>query len=304
MLSRIRKDFDQNAVMKSSFNGRMKGFVVDLPDYDKQDLDNLLNDPKVDYVEEDALVSVAAESWGLDRIDQADLPLDGMYNPPGDGNGSNVYVIDTGIQRNQHDFRNMPRNFADFTGKSPHKDCNGHGTHVAGTIGSTTYGVAKNVQLNSVRVFNCTGNAPWSTIIAGINEVAERGTAPAVVNLSLSGGFNQAANDAIENLKAAGFLPVVAAGDNGDDACICSPASSPGSFTVGGTDMDDSLFVTSNIGPCIDLYAPAVDITSLKNKKTGTVIKTGTSMAAAHVSGKYYVIEYFVTRTLDVALWI
>ncbi|XP_070561742.1 extracellular serine proteinase-like [Ptychodera flava] len=286
ILSRIRRDFDEYAVVKSSFNGRMKGFVIDLPEYDKHDLDNLLNDPKVDYVEEDALVSVAAvESWGLDRIDQADLPLDGMYNAPGDGDGFNVYVIDTGIQRNQQDFPNRPNNFADFTGKRRHKDCNGHGTHVAGTIGSTTYGVAKNVQLHSVRVFGCSGTAPWSTIIAGINEVAERGTAPAVVNLSLSGNFNQATNDAIENLKAAGFLPIVAAGNNADDACDYTPASSPGSFTVGGTDMDDSLFVASNFGPCTHLYAPAVGITSLKNKRRGTAVKTGTSMAAPHVSG-------------------
>ncbi|XP_070560317.1 aqualysin-1-like [Ptychodera flava] len=229
MLSRIRRNFDQNAVVKSSFNGRMKGFVIDLPDYDKQDLDSLLNDPKVDYVEEDALVSVAAvESWGLDRIDQTDFPLDGMYNPPGDGDGFRVYVIDTGIQRNQQDFPNRPIYFADFTGTRRHVDCNGHGTHVAGTIGSTTYGVAKNLHLYSVRVFDCTGTAPWSTIIEGINEVAERGTAPAVVNLSLSGDFNQATNDAIENLKAAGFLPVVAAGDNADNACSYTPASSPG----------------------------------------------------------------------------
>ncbi|XP_070546033.1 uncharacterized protein [Ptychodera flava] len=303
MLSRIRSDFDHNAVVKSSFNGRMKGFVIDLPDYDKQDLDSLLNDRKVEYVEEDALVSVAAaESWGLDRIDQADLPLDGMYNPPGDGNGFDVYVIDSGIQRNHLDFLNKPNNFADFTGKIQHKDCNGHGTHVAGTIGSYTYGVAKNVQLHSVRVFDCTGTAPWSTIIAGINEVAERGTAPAVVSLPFSGDFNQVANDALENLEGAGFLPVVAAGNNADDACSYTPASSPDALTVGGTDMDDSLYVSSNYGPCTDLYAPAVDILSLKNKRTGTAIKTGTSMAAAHVSGKYHVIKYFVTRTLDVAL--
>ncbi|XP_077998090.1 aqualysin-1-like isoform X2 [Glandiceps talaboti] len=294
-------DYEQRLVSKyggditvvNSFSDALNGLTIQVPDEnDEMVITEILDDPSVDYIEEDASVSVAApaNSWGLDRIDQISLPLDFQYNPPGDGAGINVYVIDTGIYPNKDFFEKKkaggPEDFLDFSGERKNRDCNGHGTHVAGTIGSKSYGVAPKVQLWNARVFGCSGSGSWSSVIAAINEIASRGTQPGVVNLSISGVHSQAANDAISNLRAQGYLPISAAGNNiGKDACLYSPGGSPYSVTVGGVMEDDTLWPGSNIGACVNIFAPAWDIPSLDNSKSGTTSLTGTSMAAPHVSG-------------------
>lgn len=227
-------------------------------------------------------------TWGLDRVDQRARPLNGTYRYTTTGAGVTAYIIDTGIYTAHTQFGGRASggftSIADGRGTA---DCNGHGTHVAGTIGGATYGVAKAVRLVGVRVLDCTGSGTWSGVIAGIDWVTYNHNGPSVANMSLGGGFNQAVNDAVTNSIAEGVTYAVAAGNSNDNACSYSPSSTPLALTVGATDINDSRATSfSNYGSCLDVFAPGVNITSAwPTSTTATNTISGTSMASPHVAG-------------------
>jgi len=228
----------------------------------------------------------AKPAWGLDRIDQEKLPLSGSYTYRSAA-GVTAYVLDTGIRISAKDFEGRARNGYDFIDNDKvAQDCNGHGTHVAGTIGGSTYGVAKDVQLVAVRVLDCKGSGSYSAIIKGIDWVTRNAVKPAVANMSLGGSTSKTLNDAVKKSIAAGITYAVAAGNDDKDACKQSPASQPDAITVAATDSTDTRASFSNFGACVDLFAPGVKITSLSSKSdTGTTMMSGTSMASPHVAG-------------------
>lgn len=248
--------------------------------------------PNIQFVEKDAVVSAdgaqSSPTWGLNRIDQRALPLDSTYNYVGDGSGVYAYIIDTGILTTHSEFgaRATTGGFSAINDGKGTTDCNGHGTHVAGTVGGSTYGVAKNVNLVPVRVLDCNGSGTNIGVIAGIDWVASNRVKPAVANLSLGGGLSAALNSAIANLVVSGVTVVVAAGNNNANACNYSPASEPTAITVGATTITDARASYSNFGTCLDIFAPGSSITSSWYTST-TAISTigGTSMASPHVAG-------------------
>jgi subtilisin family serine protease len=251
----------------------------------------LAADPSVSYVEQDATVRMADTetnaTWGLDRIDQRSLPLSNTYTY-GSAAGVTAYVIDTGIRITQSDFGGRASYGWDFIGNDAiAADCNGHGTHVAGTIGGTRYGVAKNVKLVAVRVLDCDGSGSYSAIIAGIDWVTAHAAKPAVANMSVGGPDSAALNNAVTRSIAAGVTYAVAAGNDNKNACGYSPADTPNAITVGATDQSDSRAYFSNYGSCVDIFAPGVQITSdsYKSDTASPVMMSGTSMATPHVVG-------------------
>jgi len=224
-------------------------------------------------------------TWGLDRLDQRYQPMNFAYSYPTTASNVHAYIIDTGINGKHPDFEGRVTGGIDLIdAANKAKDCNGHGTHVAGTVGSKTYGVAKKVQLHPVRVLDCEGSGYWSGVVAGIDWVAVNHRSPAVANLSLGGGYDEWINDAIENAVDSGVTMVVAAGNESDNACDYSPASAPSAITVGATDTWDYQTSFSNYGACVDVYAPGDAITST-SKDGSTAIYSGTSMASPHVAG-------------------
>lgn len=231
----------------------------------------------------------AGATWGLDRIDQRDLPLTGAFDhDPSGGAGVRAYVIDTGVLTTHTEFAGrLEAGISVAPGTLDATDCQGHGTHVAGTVGGTTWGVAKAVTIVPVRVFGCTGSAPYSVIIAGIDWViADHVSGPAVANLSLGGQVDPAMDAAIEALIADGVTVVVAAGNSATDACTASPADVPAAITVGATGTTDAGAAFGNEGSCLDLFAPGVAITSAGiGSDTASVVMSGTSMASPHVAG-------------------
>jgi subtilisin family serine protease len=248
-------------------------------------------DPRVAYVEEDAemhaIATQTSAPWGLDRIDQRDRPLSGTYTYTSTGSGVNAYVIDTGIRRTHADFGG--RAFSGFTAINDGRgttDCNGHGTHVAGTIGGGTYGVAKSVRLYAVRVLSCSGSGSTSGVIAGVDWVRANRVRPAVANMSLGGGASSSLDTAVRNSIAAGVTFAVAAGNSNANASNFSPARVSEAITVGSSTSSDSRSSFSNFGSVVDIFAPGSNIRSAwYTSDTATATLSGTSMASPHVAG-------------------
>ncbi|MGA5166898.1 MULTISPECIES: S8 family peptidase [Streptomyces] len=249
--------------------------------------------PDVAAVEQDAVVTAGplranrapAYSWGLDRIDQPYLPLNQQFNVNSSGSGATAYVLDTGIDYAHPEFGGRARPGFDAMGDGRNgQDCNGHGTHVAGTVGGANLGVARQAALVSVRVLGCDGKGSWGGMIAGMDWVAKNAQQPAVLNGSLGGPRSEAVNQAATALSDSGVLPVIAAGNDSVDACNVSPASAARVLTVGATDYQDRETDFSNYGPCLDMYAPGAAIVSAR-LGGGSVALNGTSMASPHVAG-------------------
>jgi subtilisin family serine protease len=256
-------------------------------------------DPRVDYVEEDGQMTMSAvqtgATWGLDRIDQRDLPLSTTYRYDFTGAGVHAYILDTGIRSTHVEFGGRIGNgictvdpaFCEPSGSpSDTTDCNGHGTHVSGTVGSATYGVAKSVTLHPVRVLDCDGFAFTSEVVAGIDWVTANHVSPAVANMSLGGNASDSLDAAVNGSIASGVTYAVAAGNSSADACAMSPARVPAALTAGASTSSDARAWFSNFGTCVDLFAPGQSITSTWNTSdTATAVLDGTSMASPHVTG-------------------
>jgi subtilisin family serine protease len=275
--------------IRFTYRTGLKGFSAALPAVALKAVRSL---PSVKYVEANGRVHLAKKqhnppSWGLDRVDQRDLPLNSKYTyVKKAGSGVTAFIIDTGIRFTHQDFGGRATSGVDEVDGGTADDCNGHGTHVSGTVGGTTYGIAKKVSLVAVRVLDCGGSGTWDGVIAGVNWVTGNHSGPSVANMSIQGGKMQSVNDAIEASISSGVVYAVAAANFGDNACNYSPASTPDAITVGATDRTDTRASFSNYGPCLDLFAPGVDIVSdWDTSDTATMTDSGTSMASPHVCG-------------------
>ncbi len=262
----------------------INGFAASL---NKGQLTALRQNADVEYVEEDQVAQADATqysaTWGIDRIDQRALPLSGSYTYTTTASTVYAYIIDTGLQTSHSEFSGRAANVYDAFGGTG-ADCQGHGTHVGGTVGGVTYGVAKGVRLRGVRVLDCAGSGSNSGVIAGMDWVRVNRTNPAVANMSLGGGYSSTVNTAANNLANSGVFLAVAAGNNSADACNYSPASAASATTVGSTASNDTRSSFSNYGSCVDIYAPGSSITSARLNGTSTTM-SGTSMASPHVAG-------------------
>ena len=251
----------------------------------------LSSDPRVKFVEEDSIMSANVTQnnapWGLDRIGQRDLPLNGAYSYTANGAGVNAYVIDTGIRRTHTQFGGRAFVGFDAIGDGQNtNDCNGHGTHVSGTVGGSTYGVAKGVRLFAVRVLNCSGSGSNSGVIAGVNWVTANHIDPAVANMSLGGGASSALDTAVNNSINAGVTYAVSAGNSNTNASGSSPARVAAAITVGSSTINDARSSFSNFGSGVDIFAPGSSIISAwRTSNTATATLSGTSMASPHVAG-------------------
>jgi len=287
---RLARDFGGDRNNGQTYHKAIKGFSVKMSE---QQAVRLANDPRVDFVEEDGTVSLdttqTGATWGIDRIDQRDLPLSGTYTYNATGTGVKAYIIDTGIRATHTQFAG--RVISGFTAISDGlgtNDGNGHGTHVSGTVGGSTYGVAKNVTLVAVRVLDSSGSGTNSGVIAGVDFVTSDHVAgqPAVANMSLGGGASSALDTAVANSIADGVTYAIAAGNDAVDACTTSPARVASAITVGSTTTTDARSSFSNFGTCLDIFAPGSSITSSWNTSdTATNTISGTSMATPHVTG-------------------
>ncbi|MBA3487263.1 MAG: S8 family serine peptidase [Lysobacter sp.] len=271
-----------------SYNQALRGFVVKASD---QALARLLADKRVEYVEEDGIVQTTATqsnaTWGLDRTDQRDLPLSGTYIYDTNASNVNAYIIDTGILSGHVDFGGrVGAGFTAISDGNGTNDCNGHGTHVAGTVGGATWGIAKGVKLFPVRVLGCTGSGSNSGVIAGVDWVTANHVKPAVANMSLGGGASSALDTAVNNSINAGVTYAVASGNDNADACNSSPSRVANALTAASSTSTDARSSFSNWGSCIDLFAPGSSITSAwHTSTTATNTISGTSMASPHIAG-------------------
>lgn len=276
-----------------TYDAVLKGFAIYLPDVaGTAFVEAMKKNPKVVSVENDTIMKIDATTqsnpdWGLDRIDQKNLPLDSAYSYLQTGSGTTAYIVDTGILSTHQQFSGRVLSgytaISDGNGTS---DCHGHGTHVAGTVGGSTYGVAKNVSLVPIRILGCDGSGASSNVIAGLDWILKNGKKPAVVNMSLGGEANASLDSAVENLFNNGYVMVVAAGNSNTDACSSSPARVSKAITVAATDSTDTRASYSNYGSCVDIFAPGSQInSSWIGSNTATKVLNGTSMATPHVVG-------------------
>ena len=288
------RDYESaRGVVRSTFtySGKFKGMTVRANSFE---LARLRMDPNVISIEKDSIVTAQVTqpnpTWGIDRIDQADLPLDNSYSYTASGSGVKVFVVDTGVLATHTQLTGrVDAGFSVINDGFGTVDRNGHGTHVSGTIAGTTYGVAKSARIVPVRVLDRNGSGTTSGVIAGLNWVStqiSQGVTRAVVNMSLGGGLSTTMNAAVESLVTKGVTVVVAAGNSTADACQSSPSSAPNVLTVAATDNTDKFASYSNFGSCVDIMAPGTSITSAWSTST-TAISTisGTSMATPHVVG-------------------
>jgi len=275
--------------------GTLIGFSAVLS---KKTLAEQLSHPNVRYVEADQVVTINEDSitqanptWGIDRVDQTALPLSRSFTYfASAGAGVNAYVIDTGVYLDHDELRGRATFGVTYITGEGNDDGNGHGTHVAGTIGGTTYGLAKKVNIIAVKVLSAGGSGSWAGVTSGINWVTNdyvtKGRKPSVANMSLGGGQTPTVDDAVEQSTAEGVIHAIAAGNYADNACYYSPARAPSAITVGATTITDARASFSNIGTCVDIFAPGNSITSSwigSTSATNTI--SGTSMAAPHVAG-------------------
>jgi subtilisin family serine protease len=263
----------------------LNGFAAPLT---ARQLTALRADPQVTGIEADGVMTVTATqlnppSWGLDRIDQRNLPLSNSYTFNTTASNVHAYIIDTGIDPRHSQFGNRAQQIFNSAG-GPNRDCHGHGTHVAGTVGATDFGVAKQVNLYGVKVLSCAGSGSNASVIAGMDFVAANHNSPAVANMSLGGGFSAAINTSLNNLANSGVFVAVASGNSSANACNFSPASAANATTVNASDINDNRATFSNFGSCTHLYGPGVAITSTV-PRNGTAVFSGTSMATPHVTG-------------------
>jgi subtilisin family serine protease len=271
---------------KHVYTAALDGFSATL---NQGQLNALQHNPNVKWIEHDQVMELSTTqtgaTWGLDRIDQRNLPLSTTYDYTPTGTGVRAYIIDTGINTGHTDFGGRASIASDFIGGGS-DDCNGHGTHVAGTVGSTTYGVAKDVTLLGVRVVDCTGTPNSSTVIAGIDWTAANAVKPAVATVSLVSAASSTVDAAINGLINSGVITVVSAGNSNANACNYSPARVANAITVAASTASDGRWINSNYGTCVDIFAPGVNIMSTwigSPSMTGSI--SGTSMAAPHVAG-------------------
>lgn len=278
--------------LRYTYTAALRGFAVRMTEARAEEL---AADPSVARVEADAAAyavdtQTSPPSWGVDRVDQRDLPVDSSYTYSTPASGVNAYIVDTGIRMSHRDFGGRAVSGYDFIDNDSNaSDCAGHGTHVAGTVGGSAYGVAKGVGLIGVRVLNCQGSSgdTWAPVLAGIDWVTRNAAKPSVANMSIGGGRTQSVNDAVATSISSGITWVVAAGNNNADACSYSPASTPSAVTVGATNSRDarasgwSNGQGSNYGSCLDLFAPGDSIVSTSNSgDTASQSMSGTSMAS------------------------
>lgn len=292
-------DFAQNIAKQhggkilQSYDTVLQGFAIYLPETAATAfVEAMKKNPQVLSIENDTVMKIDATTqsnpdWGLDRIDQKALPLNSAYSYLQTGSGTTAYIVDTGILSSHQQFSG--RVLSGYTAISDGNgttDCNGHGTHVAGTVAGSTYGVAKNVNLVPIRILGCDGSGASSNVIAGLDWILKNGKKPAVVNMSLGGDASTSLDSAVENLFDNGYVMVVAAGNSNTDACSASPARVSKALTVAATDSTDTRASYSNYGSCVDIFAPGSQInSSWIGSNTATKVLNGTSMATPHVAG-------------------